>query len=85
MKPRINELAPLATPSRTSPLMMIMTMMAPKTAFAAEPRPPPRLFPPRTAAVRAVISSPTPVSEPAPPSLAAKRKPASAARMPDTT
>ena len=58
-------------PSRTRPLIMISTMMAPMTALATEPRPPPRLLPPSTAAVSAVISRPTPVSEPAPPSRAA--------------
>ena len=68
------------TPRRTRPLAMIITVIAPMIALAAEPRPPPRLLPPSTAAVSAVISRPTPVSAPAPPSRDAKRSPASAAQ-----
>ena len=64
---------------------MIITMIEPMIALAAEPRPPPRLLPPSTAAVSAAISSPTPVSAPAPPSRDAKRTPANAASVPDTT
>ena len=64
---------------------MMSTVIEPMIAFAAEPRPPPRLLPPSTAAVSAAISRPTPVSAPAPPRRDAKSRPASAQSVPDTT
>ena len=51
-------------------------MTVPSTALATEPRPPPSELPPSTTAVSAVISRPTPVSEPVLPSRAALKKPA---------
>ena len=45
--------------------LMMSTMTAPSSALATEPRPPPRLLPPSTAAVSAVTSRPTPVLAPA--------------------
>ena len=46
-------------------------MIAPISALPTEPRPPPTLLPPISAAVTAVSSRPIPVSGPAPESRAA--------------
>ena len=51
-------------------------MTVPSTALATEPRPPPSELPPSTTAVSAVISMPTPVSDPVLPSRAALKNPA---------
>ena len=63
--------APFGNPSRTSPFRSRETMIAPIRALPTEPRPPPTLLPPISAAVTAVSSRPMPVSGPAPESRAA--------------
>ena len=70
-------LSPPCSDKAVRPLMISSTISVPSSAFTTEPRPPPRLMPPSTAAVSAVTSRPTPVSAPAVPSRAAKRMPAS--------
>ena len=52
------------------------------TALATEPRPPPSELPPRTAAVSAETSSPTPVSAPVLPMRAAKQEAGERAQKP---
>jgi len=58
--PTTIEDAPLSSPSLTSPLVNSATMIAPIKALPTEPRPPPTLLPPRSAAVTAASSRPTP-------------------------
>ena len=77
--------APFCNPSRTSPFTSRETMIVPIKALPIEPRPPPTLLPPISAAVTAVSSRPMPVSGPAPDSRDAYRIPASAERTPETT
>ena len=64
---------------------MTSTMMAPISALAMEPRPPPSELPPTTAAVMARISWLRPVPGPAPDRRQAMRKPASPQHRPETT
>ena len=75
-------LAPPRTESVVRPLVISSTMNVPTSALATEPRPPPRLMPPSTAAVSAVISRPTPISPPTVPRRAAKNSAPTAVRAP---
>ncbi|OIQ70355.1 hypothetical protein GALL_480350 [mine drainage metagenome] len=74
---------PLFRPSRITPLVISSTITDPISALTTDPRPPPRLLPPSTAAVSAAISSPMPVSVPAPPRRAAYSSPDSPHSMPE--
>ena len=64
---------------------MTSTMIAPIAPLAIEPRPPPRLLPPTTAAVSAMISRLRPVPGPAPLRRQAIRKPARPLQKPEMT
>src|SRR6218665_2457741 len=67
---------PPGADSEVSPLVISSTSSVPTSALVTEPRPPPRLMPPSTAAVSTSTSMPTPMSAPAVARRAAKKKPA---------
>ena len=76
---------PPGADSEVRPLMIKSTMSVPTTALVTEPRPPPKLIPPSTAAVSTSTSMPTPMSAPAVARREAKKQPAAPVNMPLAT